>query len=136
MKYLNFFVVLMLLAACDGNLSTSSSTDLKGTWIFTSVKQSSNVSGYFPDNRYGKYKYLDLYQNGKGSLWGGNNLWDGAVNWKEKEKWVELQAKDSSAVFMEMEKFTIDSVSDKYMHMLHIAYYHDTTVTKEFFLKK
>ena len=136
-KCLIFFAVLTLLFSCSGDVSTGNSAELSGTWIFTSIIQTSNIAGYTPgDNRYNKYKYLDLNSKGKGVLWGGNNLLDGVAAWDEKNKWIELQAKDSTAVLMDFEKFTVDSLRNNYLKISHHAFFHDTTVTKEIFFKK
>ncbi|MCX6183320.1 MAG: hypothetical protein NT150_15510 [Bacteroidetes bacterium] len=136
-KYLIFIIVLSVFFSCGGDVSTGNSGHLSGTWIFTAVLQSSNKSGYTPnDTRYNKYKYLDLNSSGKGVLWGGNNLMDGVATWDEKNKWIELQAKDSAAVLMDFEKFTVDSVGSTYLKISHLAFFHDTTVTKEIFFKK
>jgi hypothetical protein len=77
-----------------------------------------------------------LNANAKGALWGGKTEWDGFATWDEKNKFIELQAKDSSAVLKDFEKYTIDSVSTYYLHIFSLTSFHDTVVTKEIFFKK
>jgi len=135
-KYLIFAFVSLLLTSCDG-VSTADAPDITGTWIFTKISESSNKPGYSPtDNRYAKYLYLDLNENNKGVLWGGKANFNGLATWDQKSKIIELQARDSSAVLMNFEKYTMDSLSTYYLHIFSVSYFHDTTVTKEIFFKK
>ncbi len=107
------------------------------TWIFNGKEFSSNKSGYIPtDDRYDKYKYMDLNNSGVGTLWGGAVILDGKVSWKEKEKWVELQAKNSGGLLLDVEKFDIDSLSSGYLHMTHQHSQNDTLIIKELFFKR
>ncbi len=135
--YLNFVMLILLFASCANDVSTNASTTLSGTWIFTTINVSSNKAGYAPnDNRYAKYKYLDLYQNGKGVLWGGKENLNGIATWDEKNKWIELQAKDSSAVTLDFEKYSIDSARIDYLHVFNTTFFHDTALTREIYFKK
>ena len=79
---------------------------------------------------------MDLYQNAKGELWGGKENLNGVAVWDEKNKWIELQAKDSFALQMEVEKYSIDSIRIDYLHIVNTTFFHDTTVIKEIYFKK
>jgi|GEM_PF-2635200 len=136
------FAILLLVASsiafsCNDGSSSGGSGTLSGTWIIEKSQMYSNIVAYAPPyNPYAKYKYLNLNPGGKGLLWGGNSALDGQATWNEPLKMVELEAKDSSGVFLNFEKYEVDSLSAYYLHLTHISYHHDSVLTHELFLKK
>jgi hypothetical protein len=139
-RKLSFSIMLAVyttVLSCNDSSSAGSSGVLPGTWIIEKSQAYSNVLGYAPVfDRYNRYKYLNLNPGGKGVLWGGTSALDGQATWNESLKIVELKARDSVGVFLDFEKFDIDSLSAFYLHLIHFSYRHDTTLTQEFFLRK
>lgn len=129
-------VSLLLMFSCTDSTPTAKSV-LINTWIFNGVNISTNKSGYnYSDDRYDKYKYLDLHNNGNGSLWGGAAILDGKVSWNEKEKYVELQAKNNGGAYLNVEKYEIDSVSTTYLKLTYKETHSDTVISKELLFKR
>ena len=138
---MKYFVLLILsatlsLISCTAP-SPSESSLLVNTWIFNGEKISTNKIGYVvSDTRYDKYKYMDLYNNSGGSLWGGAAILDGKVSWNEKAKMVELQAKNDGGALFNVEKYQIDSVSTLYLKMTCSEEHNDTLIVKELLFKR
>jgi hypothetical protein len=138
---MKYFVLLILsatlsLISCTAP-SPSESSLLVNTWIFNGEKITTNKTGYVvTDTRYDKYKYMDLYNNGGGSLWGGAAILDGVVSWNEKAKILELQAKNDGGALLNVEKYDIDSVSALYLKMTYSETHSDTVIIKELLFKR
>jgi hypothetical protein len=138
---MKYFVLVILSASLSFNSCTTSSPNessfLVNTWIFNGEKISTNKTGYaVSDTRYDKYKYMDLYNNSGGSLWGGATILDGKVSWNEKAKMVELQAKNDGGALLNVEKYDIDSVSAFYLKMTYEETHGDTVISKELLFKR
>ncbi len=117
--------------------SPNESSVLVNTWIFSGEKITTNKTGYVvTDTRYDKYKYLDLYNNSGGSLWGGAAILDGKASWDEKAKMAELQAKNDGGALLNVEKYDIDSVSALYLRMTCNEAHNDTVIVKELLFKR
>lgn len=130
-----FFCTLIALS-CTNPPSPESSL-LVNTWIFNGGEITTNKTGYFvSDARYDKYKYMDLHNNGSGSLWGGAAILDGNVSWDEKGKFVELQAKNDGGALLNFEKYEIDSVSSHYLKLSYSETHSDTVISKEILFKR
>jgi hypothetical protein len=135
------FIVILFLSclftiSCTDPGSNESSL-LVNTWIFNGGKITTNKTGYFvTDTRYDKYKYMDLHNNGSGSLWGGAAILDGKVSWDEKGKFVEMQAKNDGGALLNVEKYDIDSVSSNYLKLIYTETHTDTVILKEILFKR
>ncbi|MFZ9848303.1 MAG: hypothetical protein ACO3EE_09170 [Flavobacteriales bacterium] len=130
------FWTTLFLNSCTAPSPTDSSV-LVNTWIFNGEKITTNKSNYtVSDTRYDKYKYMDLYNNGNGSLWGGAAILDGKVSWNENAKIVELQAKNDGGALLNVEKYDIDSVSAFYLKMTYEETHGDTVISKELLFKR
>jgi len=137
MKSLFQILILSFVIFSCTESGSSEKSLLVNTWIFNGDSISTNKSGYvYNDSRYDKYKYMDLHNNGGGSLWGGAAILDGKVSWDEKAKHVELQAKNNGGALLNVEKYNIDSVSSHYLKMTYNEIHNDTVITKQLLFKR